>query len=1322
MSEFAQNLFADFSLNCIFNTKRKQNIMRIKTFIIFVFFSILYGYASDVEFYSINAMYGISMRETGTICKDDNGFIWTSSKTGVLRITEGDYRIYHLPYKTPDVISVKLAYKNSQLYAYTINGQLFLYDPVFDRFNLVADLRTLFDQDFLVVSDMKIQDDGILWFATSTGLYRYKNGASNFYKVKNVEEIRSIDLYGKDKLFFQTPNGLNIINTKTLKTSLVHKNPQGKALNVCKFYYDVEKNRLWIGTVANGLFYYDIKDNTLAQVPIRDIPQQPILAIARNSNSTILVGIDGQGVWKLSDNGKSVLSIYKEDVDNPTSLPGDGVYDIFCDNSNKRVWVSTYSGGLSYFDQQSPLVNQITHRINITNSLSNNCVNKILEDKRGNIWFATNNGISRWNVASNKWDTYYQNKKEQAQVFLALAEDNDGNIWCGTYSSGVYVLDGISGRELMHFSQGWQNTHFSGSYIFNIFKDSEGDIWIGGIQSDVICYQSATKKIRMYSTQPVKAIAELSSGKILLGCTYGLLLLNKDKGNIEYLLNGYILHDILVDGKYVWMAASGDGLMRYDYKTRELKKYTIESGLPSNYVNSIISADGYFWIGTENGLCRFNPKDEKVLTFSSIYSLSNLSFNAASRYKLQNGDLIFGSNNGAVMFNPEKLYQSSFKGHIFIQDIKLSGRSIRENPDLMKDIPLNQLKGIKLKYDQNTLEIELLPIGVSSTGFKYSWEMENLDNDWSQPSNRKIITYTNLPSGNFKLKIKMYDSSLSKVIDERTFRINIVPPFWETWWFRLILFIIIAGIIYFGLKTYANHLRRLHNEDKINFFTTTTHDIRTSLTLINAPIEELNNEKNLSDQGRYYVNLATEQIGRLSFVATQLLDFQKVDVGKGQLFLVMVDIVNLVRRQKSIFEAGAKKRDIKINFSSNKESFYSAVDELKIEKVVNNLISNAVKYSHSNSKIDIILNCNTDKWTLEVKDYGLGISESAQRKLFREFYRGDNVVNSKMVGSGIGLLLVKNYVSMHNGDVSLQSKENEGSTFKITIPHKEVLDVLTAANKEKNEAEIDILTNIDEPAFTENVNQQEKKTHILIVEDNNDLQNFLQHAFEAEYKVSIAGNGKEAWDITRKKIPDLVISDIMMPEMDGFELCELIKSTFETAHIPVILLTALSERTQKLEGLKLGADDYITKPFDMPLLRQRIKSIIRNRDIIKDRALKLIKQPDDEQPILTNEMNDRFVKNAIEVVRDNIANSEFSKDEFASAMNASSSLLYKKIKSLTGQSPIDFIKNIRLDHSLELLQSRKYTVTEVSELSGFSSVGYFSTVFKKHFGKSPTEI
>lgn len=1292
------------------------NTMNWRLFILFLFLSVTCVYSSDVKFYNINAMYGISMREVASVCKDGNGFIWASSKTGMLRITDSDYRIYPLPYKTANIINVRLAYDKSLLIAYTNNGQLFRYNELYDRFDLFADLRELLENSYLSIGDLIIDNDHTLWIPTSSGLCRYKDGVAD--KILGDDtSVQTLTSYDDDHLILVTHVGIELFDIRTLDRKTVYAD--NNLLHTNCLFFDKDEQVLWVGAFADGLYYCDLKEKSPTLHPVHGFPKQPIWAIEECADSTLLIGIDGQGMWQLDKDKKTVLNIYKEDVDNPLSLRGDGVYDVFCDGDS-RVWVSTYSGGLSFYERQSPLISQIAHQLNNPNSLGNNDVNKILQDSKGDIWFATNNGISRRRAASGKWDTYYQNKREQAQVFLALCEDEEGNIWAGSYSSGFYVLHRDTGKELAHYPRHTAELKSDGKFIMNIYKDSEGDIWIGGVQ-DVICYRAREKRFHTYVAQPVRSFTELSAGKMLLACTYGLLLLDKETESIDYLAE-CLAQDVLVIGNDIWVATCGDGLLHCNYETRQVEKVTSEAGLPSNFVNSIMYDNGYLWVGTENGLCRYNPADGKVHTYYSTLALSSVSYNVSASCKLAGGELIWGTNNGAVMFDPNKLYHTQLTGRIFFQDINISGRSIKENSGLLRGIPVDKQTGISLNYNQNTLALEVLPIGMSSDGIKFSWKMEGLDTEWTHPSNQQIITYTNIPNGKFQLKIRMYDNSLSHIVDERMLDIDIIPPYWQTWWFHLAMLLLLLSIAFFALKFYINRLKQRHAEDKIRFFTNTAHDLRTSITLINAPISELNKEKQLSEKGHYYLNLATEQSERLSNVATQLLDFQKVDMGKGQLFPVMTDIVGLVYRRKTMFKSTAEKKSVTLEFSSDRDSYLTAVDELKIEKVVDNLISNAIKYSHTGGKVEITLHGEPKQWSLEVKDYGLGISAHAQKKLFKEFYRGDNKVNSRMVGSGIGLLLVKNYVLMHGGEVSLSSKENEGSTFSITIPYKEVSEAapVHAACPEGMPAPAVVAE--ASAVGTEEDTTAQKKT-LLIVDDNKDLLNFLKCSFEEEYNVWVANDGAEAWELLQGESPELIISDVMMPEMDGFELCKLIKSTFETSHIPVILLTSLCDKSDQLEGLGLGAEDYITKPFDVSLLKQRIKTLVRNREIVREKVLKISAQPDnDSQAILANALNDSFVKKAVEVIQGNMQNKAFDKDSFALEMHVSASLLYKKIKALTGQSPSDFIKSIRLNRAMELLQSRKYTITEVSELCGYSSISYFSTVFKKHFGKSPNEV
>ncbi len=726
-------------------------------------------------------------------------------------------------------------------------------------------------------------------------------------------------------------------------------------------------------------------------------------------------------------------------------------------------------------------------------------------------------------------------------------------------------------------------------------------------------------------------------------------------------------------------------------------------------------------MGTENGLCRFNIRDKSVIPNTSVLSFSSTSFNLNASLQLRNGDLIWGTDRGAIMFNPDSIYEIPINGKIFLQDIIVSGNTIRKDSSLMNGIPVNKQAQLTLDYNRNNFTLELIPIGTSLTAVKFSWKMEGLDADWNQPTPFNLISYPNLPSGNFRLKIRMFDTTLSRVIDERYLTIRIIPPFWETWWFRFIIIAIVCSLVFYFFIAYSDRLKQKHAKDKIRFFTKIAHDIRTSLTLVNAPLEELGKASELSKESRYFLQLAAEQSEKLLVVSNQLLNFQKAETGKEKLHLTMVDMVTMVQNRMLMFEIPAQRKNIQLFFSSNCQCYPTAIDELKMEKVIDNLLSNAIKYSHTGNKVEILLSCFTKEWSLEVKDYGLGIPNEAKDKLFKEFYRGDNTENSKIIGSGIGLLLIKEYIAIHGGKVFLDSKPNVGSSFKITVPYKKLNNSAHKTENDIKHKDANIIRSGFPMDFT-NETGTEKSISILVVEDNEELRNFLQTALGKYYIIETAEDGAAAWKSIEKKAPDFVLSDVMMPNMDGFELCKKIKSNFETSHIPVILLTALSEKVKQLEGLGLGADDYIVKPFDASILLQRIKTISKNREIIKDKALKLVSYPNNIETIYSNKLNDRFVKKALEVVYANISNNHFNKDEFAYNMNISASLLYQKMKSLTGQSPTDFIRTIRLNHAMELLTSRKYTITEISEICGFSSANYFSTAFKKFFGKSPADI
>lgn len=540
------------------------------------FFSFVNLLASDTRFYNIGDKFGVSLREVFSICKDKNDFIWGSSKTGVIRISGNDFRKYHLPFLSSNNYYTRLAYHNSLLIAYTDNGEFFVYDNVYDNFKPLFDLRSIKKKQYIDINKVIVNQDNTLWVSATDGLSLFREGELE-PAIPN-KKMQCVERYDENHLLVASTESISIWNKNTRKPDCTYQYKINNEYEVSSFMYDSSTNLIWVGTISNGLLCLKKENNTLIQVPIINLPQQPILVIQKNHVSgNLFVGIDGKGMYEISKDGDRILNTYTEDVDNPYSLIGNGVYDILIDNP-ERIWVATYTGGLSYMELNQSSVTQLTHQVNKSNSLVSNYVNKVIEDENGNVWFATNTGISRWNRHENRWDTYLSDKNNQANVFLALCEDDEGYIWAGTYSSGVYKLDSKSGKIIDHYFHTDKKNGISGRFISDIFKDSAGNMWMGGTRN-VICFLKEKKQFRIYNQQPVYVFDEISSTKLLLGCTYGLLSLDKSTGKSEILVNNVLVQDLVVIENDVWIATSGSGLIRYNILNRTIEKYTTESGL-----------------------------------------------------------------------------------------------------------------------------------------------------------------------------------------------------------------------------------------------------------------------------------------------------------------------------------------------------------------------------------------------------------------------------------------------------------------------------------------------------------------------------------------------------------------------------------------------------------------------------------------------------------------------------------------------------------------------------------------------------------------------
>lgn len=644
---------------------------------------------------------------------------------------------------------------------------------------------------------------------------------------------------------------------------------------------------------------------------------------------------------------------------------------------------------------------------------------------------------------------------------------------------------------------------------------------------------------------------------------------------------------------------------------------------------------------------------------------------------------------------------------------------------------INETKELKLKYNQNIFSLQVSSINYDyPSNIIYSWRLEGFYDEWSKPGTENTIRYTNLAPGKYTLRVRAISNEDKRVIlEERSMDIVIAQPFWLTIWAVLLYAAFLCLIAIILLRILILRKQRKVSDEKIHFFINTAHDIRTPLTLIKAPLEELREKEELSKEGISNMNTALRNVNALLRLTTNLINFERADVYSSELYISEHELNTFMNEIFNAFQQYANIKHINFTYESNFRYMNVWFDKEKMESIFKNIISNALKYTPENGNVQVFVSETSDSWSVEVRDTGIGIPANEQKKLFKLHFRGSNAINSKVTGSGIGLMLVWKLVRLHKGKINLSSIENQGSVIKITFPKdSKRFRKAHLATPSKQRQEIKVVDNVPPPSpeIYENAQKKENINHrrILIVEDNDELRNYLSQTLSEEYVIQVCSNGKEALTIIPEYKPELVISDIMMPEMRGDELCQAIKNNIETSHIPVILLTALNNEKDILSGLQIGADEYVVKPFNIGILKANVANLLANRALLRSKYanLDLDDEEHDEDCInCSQDIDWKFIANVKKNVEDNIDNPALTVDVLCSLMGMSRTSFYNKLRALTDQAPGDYIRLIRLKRAVQLLKEDTHTITEIAEMTGFSDAKYFREVFKKHYNVSPSQ-
>ena len=776
--------------------------------------------------------------------------------------------------------------------------------------------------------------------------------------------------------------------------------------------------------------------------------------------------------------------------------------------------------------------------------------------------------------------------------------------------------------------------------------------------------------------------------------------------------------------------------------------YDEKDGLASNQALCILEDNNNnLWISTSNGLSKLDTDKNFFQNFSNKDGLSNNQFSYGAAYKTKSGELLFGSISGFNMFNPNEVNSVDDNVPIVFTDFKILYQSVKIGDDkksvLQKSI--SETDHLILHYNQNIFSLEFAALNyVNSRRNIYTYMLEGFNEEWSAPSTERTATYTNLNAGDYVLRVKRIIPGYTNNDNELQLKITILPPFWKTWWFLSLVIVIIIFLIYSLVLFFINrekiknqlvverlNARKLHEMDmlKLKFFTNISHEIRTPLTLILGPLNKIRNNEVKKEEMNENLDLVYRNANTLDKLINQLLDFRKLQAGNLKLNLSENDIVEFTRILVNSFADFAKEKQINIKFSTAKKQLIAVFDQDKIEKIINNLLSNALKFTAPGGSVSVFLSLvfkheeesatheEQDMQFIEitVKDTGRGIPRQNIGKIFNRFFQSKEEDGN--TGTGIGLALVKELVKLHKGEIFVTSKTGVGSKFTIRIPY--------IPNLQLQQNEIDVAPEESQsdpiPAYYEydenNVISDEKI--MLVVEDNVDVRHFISSHFKSTYRILHAKNGQEGWDIALKTIPDIVISDILMPVLNGYELCKRIKNDERTSHIPVILLTAMHSKENEIKGLTTGADDYITKPFDLSVLQAKVENILSIRESLKQKYTgRVILEP---KNVVITSHDEKFLQRAIQIIEENISDNDLDIETFSVKVGVSRMQLYRKIQALTDMTVKEFIRHIRLKRAAQLLQQNKMNISEIAYEVGFKDLTYFRKCFKREFGMSATE-
>ena len=1319
--------------------------------------------AQSYQFKHLEVSDGLSNNSVNTICKDRDGFMWFGTATGLNRYDGYTFKIYQHaendPESLPDnYITDIVEMPDGRFWINTARGYV-LFDKEQDCFitDVTGFMKNL--ESGGVPEQVFVDREGNTCLSVAgEGCYRYKEGGkATFFSY--VEH--SLPEYGVTQIA-ECSDGLLLIYNTGLLVCLDHATlaikwkfdeikkyiPAGKTIEFSLF---VDRdNCIWAYSLM-GIWAYDCGTKSW-RTDLTAIwssrPDVIIHAVAQDIEGRIWVGKDYDGIDVFEKETGKVTSLVAHD-DNGRSLSHNTIYDLYADRDG-IMWVGTYKKGVSYYSES-------IFKFNMYEWGDITCIEQADENK---LWLGTNDhGILLWNRFTGKAEPFWRDAERQLpNPVVSMLKSKDGKLWVGTFNGGLYCMNGSQVRSYKEVV----GNALASNNVWALVEDDKGRIWIASLGGGLQCLEPSSGTFETYASNN-SALLENNVTSLCWGddntlffgtANQGVGMMDMRTREIKKVqgqsgsmkMSNDAVNHVYKDSRGLIWIATREGLNVYDVRRHLFLDLSPVAEAKGSFIAAITEdQERNMWVSTSRKVIRVTVASDgkgSYLFDSRAYNsedgLQNCDFNQRSIKTLHNGIIVIGGLYGVNVFAPDHIRYNKMLPNVMFTGLSLFDEAVKVGQSyggrVSIEKELNDVENVEFDYKQNIFSVSFASDNYNlPEKTQYMYKLEGFNNDWlTLPLGVHNVTFTNLAPGKYVLRVKAINSDGYVGMKEATLGIVVNPPFWMSWWAYLLY--TIGLVVVFFLARYRMlkrerekfHLQQIENEvaknEEINnmkfrFFTNVSHELRTPLTLIISPLEGMLKETTDELQSTR-LQLMYRNAQRLLHLVNQLLDFRKGEMSTHQLSLSEGDIISYVHSVCNSFLLMADKKHIQFSFFSGIDTFSMAFDADKVGKIVMNLLSNAFKFTPEGGRVTVMIEHvagTPDMLEIKIADTGIGISDVDKEHIFERFYQADHKGVEETTGNGIGLSLVRDFVTLHEGEVKVFDNIGTGSVFVIQFPVKHVETQVQLPP----ETGISIGEEEDKEIKEETREETERKDFplLLIVDDNEDFRIFMRYSLELQYRVKLAVNGNEAWEMMQEELPDLVISDVMMPQMDGNELCRLIKQDKRTAHIPVILLTARQNTEAKLEGLQTGADDYVTKPFNMTILVLRIRKLIELSRY--HRVTQGMIDPVPSEIVITS-LDEKLIEKAIKYVEDNMSRTELSVEELSRELGMSRVHLYKKLLQITGKTPIEFIRVIRLKRAAQLLRESQLHVSEVAFEVGFNNPKYFSRYFKDEFGVLPS--